>query len=40
MCDDLQQMRGTWAEYVRIPEALVKETIFHMPDHMTHKAAS
>lgn len=40
MCDDLQQMRGTWAEYVRIPEALVKETIFHMPDHMTHKTAS
>ncbi|MFZ7133515.1 MAG: zinc-binding dehydrogenase [Eubacteriales bacterium] len=40
MCDDLQQMRGTWAEYVRIPAALVKETIFKIPNEMSHKSAA
>lgn len=40
MCDDLQQMRGTWAEYVKIPAPLVKETIFKMPDSMSYKTAA
>ena len=40
MCDDLRQMRGTWAEYVRIPASLVRETIFKIPDTMSHKQAA
>ncbi len=40
MCDDLKQMRGTWAEYVKIPAELVKETVFKMPDHMTYRTAA
>ena len=40
MCDDLRQMRGTWAEYVKIPASLVRETIFKIPDTMSHKQAA
>lgn len=40
MCDDLKQMRGTWAEYVRIPAELVRETVFKLPDSLSHKQAA
>ena len=40
MCDDLKQMRGTWAEYVRIPAEIVKENVFKIPDDMSHKQAA
>ncbi|MCO8193281.1 MULTISPECIES: zinc-binding dehydrogenase [Anaerofustis] len=40
MCDDLKQIRGTWAEYVRIPAEIVKENVFKIPDDMSHKQAA
>lgn len=40
MCDDLKQMRGTWAEYVKIPAQIVKENIFKIPDNMSHRQAA
>ena len=40
MCDNLYQMRGTWAEYVKIPAQIVKENVFKIPDNMSHKQAA
>ncbi|MBX8937658.1 zinc-binding dehydrogenase [Enterococcus gilvus] len=40
MCDDLKQMRGTWAEYVRIPAELVQETVFHLPNELSFRQAA
>ena len=40
MCDDLKLMKGTWAEYVRIPAEIVKENVFKIPDNMSYKQAA
>lgn len=40
MCDDLENMRGTWAEYVKIPAGIVRENCFLKPKDMPWGVAS
>lgn len=40
MCENLVFNRGSYAEFVRVPEPIVRQNVFVMPDSMTHKAAS
>ena len=40
MCEHPTFNRGSYAEYVRVPEAIVRQNMFKMPDSMTHKTAS
>lgn len=40
MCESLVFNRGSYAEYVHVPEAIVRQNMFIMPDSMTHRTAS
>lgn len=40
MCKDLVFNRGTYAEYVKVPEAIVRQNMFKLEDSMSHKTAS
>lgn len=40
MCDDLLFNRGSYAEYVRVPARIVLQSMFKLPDSMSHKTAS
>lgn len=40
MCENNLFNRGSYAEYVRVPERIVKQNAFLMPDDMSHKTAS
>lgn len=40
MCEDLQFNRGAYAEYVKVPQRIVRLNMFHMPKDMSHKTAS
>lgn len=40
MCENLTFNRGSYAEYVRVPEPIVRQNMFKMPDSMSHKTAS
>ena len=40
LCDDQLFNRGSYAEYMLIPERLVRVNMFHIPDSLSHKAAS
>lgn len=40
MCENLLFNRGSYAEYVKVPQRIVQLNMFHMPDEMTHKTAS
>lgn len=40
MCEDLLFNRGTYAEYVNVPERIVRQNMFLIPDSLSHKAAS
>ena len=39
MCEDLQFNRGAYAEYVKVPQRIVRLNMFHMPKDMSHKTA-
>lgn len=40
MCQQLTYCRGTYAEYVLVPAPIVAQNMFHIPDTLSHKAAS
>ena len=40
MCENFTFNRGSYAEYVRVPEVIVRQNMFVMPDTMSHKTAS
>lgn len=40
MCTDLLFNRGTYAEYVKVPERIVRQNMFKIQDSMSHKTAS
>lgn len=40
MCTHLTFNRGTYAQYVKVPEAIVKQNMFKLPPHMSYKAAA
>ena len=40
MCENLLFNRGSYAEYVKVPEPIVRQNMFVMPDSMSHKLAS
>lgn len=40
MCVDLPSNLGAYAEYQLIPQRIVKETMFHLPDEMSYKQAA
>ena len=40
MCEHLVFNRGSYAEYVKVPEPIVRQNLFVLPDDMSHKTAS
>lgn len=40
MCEDMLFNRGSYAEYVRVPERIVRQNMFKISDGVSHKTAS
>lgn len=40
MCEHLFFNRGSYAEYVKVPEPIVRQNMFVLPDSVSHKTAS
>ncbi|MCI9076717.1 MAG: alcohol dehydrogenase catalytic domain-containing protein [Dorea sp.] len=40
MCEDLLFNRGAYAEYVKVPERIVRQNMFKLDDSISHKTAS
>lgn len=40
MCEDMLFNRGSYAEYVRVPERIVRQNMFVLSDEVSHKTAS
>lgn len=40
MCEDMLFNRGSYAEYVKVPERIVRQNMFHLTDEISHKTAS
>jgi L-iditol 2-dehydrogenase len=40
LCEDMLFNRGAYAEYVRVPERIVRQNMFMLDDSMSHKTAS
>lgn len=40
LCDDLLVNLGAFAEYIRIPERLVRQNTFVLPDHLSYRQAA
>ncbi len=40
LCDNLKLLNGAYAEYIRIPEQIVKHNLYEIPDSLSFKAAA
>lgn len=40
MCEDMLFNRGSYAEYVKVPERIVRQNMFKLDDSISHKTAS
>lgn len=40
LCEHLEFLNGAYAEYIRIPERIVKQNLLQIPDHITSKQAA
>ena len=40
MCEDLTMVMSAWAEYRLLPAAIVRENVFHIPDHISFRSAA
>lgn len=40
MCENMLFNRGSYAEYVKVPEPIVRQNMFHIDDSISHKTAS
>lgn len=40
MCEDMMFNRGSYAEYVKVPERLVNQNMFKLSNEISHKTAS
>jgi len=40
LCDDLMFNNGAYAEYIRIPERIVRKNLHHIPEHVSYQDAA
>ncbi len=40
LCDHMKLLNGAYAEYIRIPEQIVKHNLYEIPDHLSFQAAA
>src|SRR5437879_5321192 len=40
LCDDLLFMNGAYAEYITIPQRIVRTNLLEIPDHLSYEAAA
>ena len=40
LCEDLIFINGAYAEYIKIPQRIVKQNLLHLPDHVSFRSAA
>lgn len=40
LCENLDLLNGAFADYIKVPELIVKQNLLHIPDHVTFEEAA